>query len=325
MPQPHDQPLPLVFFGSGAFGVPTLRQLAGDARYRVVGIVTQPDRPAGRGGRLTPTPVAQWAHEYTRSVPMLKPEKCNAPDVVSTVRGWTASVYVVIAFGQKIGPALLDGRFAINLHASLLPRWRGAAPIHHAILAGDRETGNSVIALADRMDAGVVYAQSRRDITPTITTGELHDALCAEGHELVTRVLEQHRRGEARGTAQDESLVTLAPKLSRADALIDLSRTADDCRRRINALSPWPGVTVRIDDETVKLLRASSSMEGLASRAQPGVLVDRAQGLFACADGVLRVQELQPAGGKAQPWSAFVAGRPRLKAGASRLHPEGAP
>src|SRR3954470_7570205 len=129
----------LVYFGSGAFGLPTLEALA--RRHAIRAVVTQPDRPAGRGGAVTPTPVAAWAKEHLGSVPLLKPERVNTEEMVAAIRGAPAAAWVVIAFGQKLGRSLLAERFAINLHASLLPRWRGAAPINAAVLAGDREIG----------------------------------------------------------------------------------------------------------------------------------------------------------------------------------------
>lgn len=300
----------IVFFGSGAFGVPTLRALAG----RLVGVVTQPDRPAGRGGKLTPTPVAQFAAESLPGVPILKPEKVNVPEVAAQIRSWPADVWMVIAFGQKLGKDLLADRFAINLHASLLPRWRGAAPINAAILAGDKQTGNSVITLAERMDAGEVLGQSRREIPPTMTAGELHDALAADGPVLVAEVLEQFRAGTLRREAQDESRVTLAPKLVKADGALDWSRDADECRRRINGLSPWPGVTVHLAGEQLKLVRASTR-SGDEGPAQPGELVNAEAGLFRCGGtDLLHVLEVQPAGKRAMAWADFARGR-RLAGG----------
>ena len=150
----------LVFFGSGAFGLPTLQRLA--HAHRVTAIITQPDRKAGRGARLTPTPIGAWAAEHLPHVPLLKPGRVSDPESLEQVRAFPADAWVVIAYGQKLSPALLADRFAINLHASLLPRWRGAAPINWAILQGDSQTGNSVITLADRMDAGV----GGLDVTP---------------------------------------------------------------------------------------------------------------------------------------------------------------
>lgn len=296
----------IVFLGSGAFGLPTLERLARE--HAVRGVVTQPDRPAGRGGRVTPTPIGAYAARALAGVPVVKPEDVNEAEVAGTIRGWRADAWVVIAFGQKLSPGLLAGRFAINLHASLLPRWRGAAPINWAVLSGDAETGNSVIGLAERMDAGVVYAQGRRAIEATQTAGDLHDLLAADGAPLVARVLEAHARGEARGEAQDESRVTLARKLRREDGFVDFKATAEECRRRIHGLNPWPGVTSTFREEGLKLWRVRVAE---ASRdAKPGTIVDAAAGIVACGAGTaLRLVEVQPAGGRSMGWEEFARGR----------------
>lgn len=311
----------LVYFGSGAFGLPTLQHLA--SRHRILAVVTQPDRPAGRGGALTPTPIGAWAAEHLPQAPLLKPEKVNAPEVVARIRGAGAAAWVVIAFGQKLGRALLDGVFAVNLHASLLPRWRGAAPINAAILAGDTTTGNSVITLADRMDAGLVLGQSTRPIDPLATAGELHDLLAADGPPLVESVLAGFAGGTLRPREQDESLVTIAPKLSKSDGWIDFAESADACRRRIHGLTPWPGVTARFRGEPIKLLRAESVPAGAGAAGPapvpPATITDPAVGLVACGGGThLRLLEVHPPGKRPMAWPEFARGR-RVEAGETLL------
>lgn len=301
----------LVFFGSGAFGVPTLERLSREHTINL--IVTQPDRPAGRGKALTPTPVGAFAAAELPSVPIVKPERINDADVVERVRGTRADAWVVIAFGQKLGRGLLADRFAINLHASLLPRWRGAAPINHAILAGDSITGNSVITLADRMDAGLVLGQSRRPIDPLVTAGELHDLLASDGPELVLRVLGQHASGALRPVAQDEATVTPAGKLAKSDGAVEFCAPADEIRCRIHGLNPWPGVTVMFRGQPLKLLRArahdSDSSPAAAVPGPVGVIVDGAAGLVSCGSGTtLELLEVQPAGGRAMAWAEFARG-----------------
>lgn len=304
--------LRLVYFGSGAFGLPTLKHLAG--RHEVLAIVTQPDRPAGRGGKETPTPIAEWAAHDTsvRGVTVRKPERINVPSEIEAIRAYPADAWVVIAYGQKLPRALLANRFAINLHASLLPRWRGAAPINAAMLAGDPETGNSVITLADQMDAGLVLAQSRRMIEPTMTAGELHDALAADGPELVQGVLQAHREGSLRPIAQDPSRVTLAPKLAKVDGWVDFAQDAKRCRERIHALTPWPGVAVELRGQVVKLLRLRDELADKTHTpigSATGTLINPEQGLVACGEGtVLRLLEVQPAGKRAMAWPDFARG-----------------
>ena len=295
----------IVYFGSGAFGLPTIERLAGE--HELVGVVTQPDRPAGRKRRLTPTPIGRWVSEQAPALAIFKPQNVNEPAMVEQIRSLATDTWVVIAFGQKLSPRLLADRFAINLHASLLPRWRGAAPINHAILAGDAQTGNSVITLADRMDAGLVLGQSRRAIEPQWTAGELHDLLAADGPELVMDVLQKMTCGDLKPIEQDESAVTIAGKLSKADGWVDFSQTAEQCRRRIHGLTPWPGVTVSINHEPVKILRTQTI--DASSEQEPGDFVSARQGVVQCAaSSQLQLLEVQPAGKRAMAWSDYVRG-----------------
>ncbi len=298
----------IVFFASSPFAIPTLERLS--RRFEVALVVSQPDRPAGRGSRLRPTPVVQWTRTHLADVPVATPEDVNTPPAVARIRSIHADAFVVIAYGQKLSSELLSDVFAINLHASLLPRWRGAAPIHAAILAGDTRTGNTVITLADRMDAGLICAQEPVPIEPSTTTGDLHDLLADKGAPLVEQVLQEHARGTLRMTPQDEHLVTYARKISRQDARFDPSDPADLVRRRINALSPRPGVLVCLSDHRVKLLRATTAPRDDYPLSEPGTLVDPARGIFAGPQGqAWRLLEVQPAGGRPMTWSDFARGR----------------
>ncbi|MBM4108774.1 MAG: methionyl-tRNA formyltransferase [Phycisphaerae bacterium] len=310
----------IVFFGSGAFGVPTLGALASE--HEVVAVVTQPDRPAGRGRHLAPTPIGAFAAEQLAAVPLLKPEDVNEASVAERLRGLDADAWVVIAFGQKLGRALMADRFAINLHASLLPRWRGAAPINAAILAGDAVTGNTVITLADRMDAGLVLGSTTRPIGVETTAGELHDLLAADGPALVLDVLNRHEEGTLRGEPQDETRVTKAGKLKKEMGLLDWSRPAAEIRRRVHGLNPWPGVSVAFRGRPVKLLRVAEA----AWAGEPGRIVDPAAGVVACGGGsAVRIVELQPAGKRPMSWPEFSAGaRPRADEVLGRIDGGGA-
>jgi methionyl-tRNA formyltransferase len=322
----------LIFFGSGAFGLPTLERLA--ARHQIACVVTQPDKPAGRGGSLTPTPIGQWAASHLASVPLLKPAKVNEPTLVERIRSFTADAWVVIAFGQKLSRTLLEGRFAINLHASLLPRWRGAAPINAAILGGDTQTGNSVITLADRMDAGTILGTSRRTIDPLATAGELHDLLAGDGPSLVESVLAQHAAGTLSPQLQDDSLVTIASKLSKGDDHVDFTQKADFVRRQVHALTPWPGVTIAIVGPDPDLphptgpkppilikLRRVQPIQG-DHQQNPGTILDLPGGIVACAQGtILKLLEVQPPGRTAMRWEDFARGGGRAIVPGSRLVP----
>lgn len=306
----------IVYFGSGAFGLPTLEAL--HAQHQVSLIVTQPDRKAGRGSKLTPTPIAQWAHDHAPNLPLIKPEKVNDPAVVESIRKVSADAWVVIAFGQYLGRSLLADRFAINLHASLLPRWRGAGPIHAAIVAGDENTGNSVITLAEQMDAGDVLGQTHRPIASDMTAGQLHDLLALDGPALVEKVLTAHAQHNLVFHTQDPKLVTIAPKLSRTDAWVDFAQSARTCAGRINGLSPWPGVQATLEHSkqtksmTLKLLRVKpiNEVSERVADTNPGELIDPKLGLLACGNTTtLKLLEVQPTGKKAMLWDDFARGR----------------
>ena len=295
----------VAFFGSGAFGIPSLRKLIELHDVRL--IVTQPDRRAGRGSKLAPTPIAELAAEIAPGIPVLKPERINTPEIREQVRAVETDIWVVIAYGQKLGQKLLDGRSAVNLHASLLPRWRGAAPINAAIVAGDTKTGTSVITLVDEMDAGDVLGTSERVIEPSQTAGELHDLLAEDGVVPLIRVLDEAHQDKLRPVAQDSLLVTLAPKIAREDARIDFTQSADRCRCLVHGYNPWPGVTVTLEGDPIKLLRVRALEADGAGK--PGEITDSEAGIVRCGAGALQLLEVQPAGKKPMDWRAYIRGR----------------
>lgn len=306
--------LRVVYFGSGSFGVPSLARLVEE--HQVTAVVTQPDRPAGRSQKPTPTPIAQWVASHHPGLLIFKPANVNDVSASTQIRSLPADAFVVIAFGQKLGQPLLADRFAINLHASRLPRWRGAAPINHAILAGDAETGNSVITVTEKMDAGDVLAQSTRAIDPGVTAGELHDQLAEDGPALVLDVLSRQAAKTLSPQPQDAALVTLAPKLSKTDGWVVFSQPAEMLRRRIHGLTPWPGVAVLFRGEPLKILHVRCMpAPGLGdspsvARPVPGTIVDAGGGIVACGGGTtIRILDVQPAGGKTMPWSDFARGK----------------
>jgi methionyl-tRNA formyltransferase len=261
--------------------------------------------------KLTPSPIGQWAADAVTPESVFKPENINDPEVVAALHALRADAWVVIAYGQKLGATLLDGVFAINLHASILPRWRGAAPINHAIWAGDARTGNSVITLAERMDAGFVLAQSERAVDPLLTAGEMHDLLAQDGPALMLSVLDDYANERVRAQTQDEALVTHARKLSKADGAIDPAWPAERIRRTVHGLTPWPGVAGILDGVPMKLLRVQDlPSHPESSGASPGALLDPKAGLVACGDGsALRLLEVQPLGKRAMRWDEFASGR----------------
>lgn len=296
----------VVFLGSGAFGVPTLERLARD--HTITGIVTQPDRKAGRGGKLAATPIGQWAAEHLPDVPMIKPEKINTDEHRDLVRSWNADAWVIIAYGQYLGQKLIADRFAINLHASLLPRWRGASPINSAIVAGDVVTGNSVITIDKEMDAGAVLAQSTRTIEPDMTAAMLHDKLSHDGPDLIAQVLNHRLNSTVEYLTQDPTKVTIASKMSKADGIVDFNMPAQLVNARINGLNPWPSITVGFRDEKIKINQSKPS--DLQSQEPSGTIIDAAQGLVSCGDGVsVQLLMVQPPNKRAMDWKAFANGR----------------
>ena len=290
----------IVFFGSGAFGVPTLRRLA--AEHEVPLVVSQPDRPAGRNRSLTPTPVAQASAKL--GIPVINPECVNDASVGSQIRA-AAKSFVVIAFGQKLGRPLLDGAFAVNLHASLLPKYRGAAPINWAMINGERETGLSVITLADRMDAGDVLGQSITPIDPHETAGELHDRLSEMGPSLVLEVIRRYEAGHLPRLKQDERLATPAPKLAKGEGTVRFHQPAASVRNRVHGLTPWPGCTIELAGQNLRLTRVEVASE-LALDEPPGVLL--ADHTVACSPGAIRLLSVQPPGGKLMSFEAYCNG-----------------
>ncbi|MGA1391655.1 MAG: methionyl-tRNA formyltransferase, partial [Phycisphaerales bacterium] len=274
------RPMRIVFMGSGAFGVPTLRALAdASSEFDVRLVATAPDRPAGRGLQSTPNPIA--AEAGSLGLPIHRTADVNARESLEAI--------VVIAFGQKIGPEIRDRFFAINLHASLLPAYRGAAPIQRALMAGESTTGLSIIGIAARMDAGEVFDTLETPIDLRETAGELHDRLAELGPELVTRTLRRHRAGLDAPQPQDEALATHAAKISRADAVVDFGRSASSLRGWIHGLSPRPGCTITLPLPSglkqIRLLRVEAVSEAEAAAVAGLDAAKHRAGTFVAAGG----------------------------------------
>ena len=302
--EPPLSPLRIIFAGSGEFGLPTLRALR-DAGHEVVLVISQPDRPAGRGRGVQATPVAGWAAEA--GLPVLRTADVNREPLPP------ADLMVVIAFGQKVAEHVVNHPRlgSVNLHASRLPKYRGAAPINWAIINGETVGGNSVIRLAQKMDAGAVLGQSEVPIGELETAGELHDRLSLDGAPLVLRVAEALAAGSAVEREQDPSHATLAPKLTRETARLDFTRPAAELARKIRGLSPWPGCRVKVCDaagtplDTLRLVRARpDASEG--ERWEPGEIMT--DGLVAAGDGGVDVVEVQPDGKRPMPLADYRRG-----------------
>ena len=289
----------LLLFGSGAFGVPTFEALR--AAHEVVALVGPPDRPAGRKRVLTPAPAVAWAQEAGLEV--WRSGDVNEAAFVARVAAAAPDASVVIAFGQKLGPPLLDamGRLSVNLHGSLLPAWRGAAPVQRSVMAGERVTGVSVIGLAQRMDAGLVYGRASLEVGPTETAGGVHDRLAALGPDAVAGVLGRFEAGTLGGEAQDEAAVSHAAKLRKADGTTGFGASAAAVAARINGLNPWPGCRVCVaapggEPAGELILRRARPLPGESAPAdaRPGLVLGDAR--VATGEGVVGLLEVQADG-----------------------------
>lgn len=296
----------LVFMGSPEFAVPSLEALVSHG-HAVAAVVTQPDKPAGRGGRMQPPPVKVAAERL--GLPVLQPAGLRNPETQETLRALAADAFVVAAYGRILPTAVLaiPRRGCINVHASLLPRWRGASPITAAILAGDRESGVSIMELVRQMDAGPVISRALEPVRPDDTAGTLEARLAVLGADELTRVLPGWLDGEIAAEAQDESQVTVCGLVSKADGWLRASMSADEAERAVRAYNPWPGASVMYNDQRLAIWKSRVGV-GRAD-AEPGTIavVDRHPWL-ALREGWLVVEEMQLPGGKRMAGEAMVAG-----------------
>ena len=277
------------------------------AGHDIALVITQPDRPAGRGQRPLESAVKRFAKR--RGMPLWQPETLREPGAVERIRDAQADALVVAAYGALLPPALLNvGRFgALNIHASLLPRWRGAAPIQRAILAGDRETGVSIMQMDEGLDTGPVLAQRKIEIGPQDDAGVLHDELAALGARLMVETLADLAAGRARAVAQPAAGATYARKIEKADALLDWSRPAAELERMVRAFRPAPGAVAMCGGESLKIW----SVRVRADRGVPGTVLESQSALaVACGEQSLEIVELQRPGGKRMAALSFLRGRP---------------
>jgi methionyl-tRNA formyltransferase len=305
-------PLRLIFMGTPEFAVPTLRALA-EHGHEIVAVYTRAAKPAGRGMKLQPTPVEQEAR--ARGIPVLTPTTLKTPEAEAEFRAHKADAAVVVAYGMILPQAILDmpKHGCFNLHASLLPRWRGAAPISRAIMAGDAESGVMVMKMDAGLDTGDVAMAEHVAITDTMTAADLHHALAPLGADLMARAMAALERGELQLTRQSEVGVTYAAKIEKAEARIDWNKPAHKVLRHIHGLSPFPGAWCEMPIEgeaRVKILRCELA-EG---SGLPGELLDDRL-TVACKQGAVRILELQRAGKASMKAAVFLRGTP-LKPGA---------
>ncbi len=303
------QPLRLVFMGSPEFSVPVLAALM-DAGHDIVCVYSQPPRPAGRGQKERPSSVHAFA--LKKGLQVRTPESFKGAKEQAAFQDLFkdgAAAAVVVAYGQILPKAVIEapGLGCLNVHASLLPRWRGAAPIQHAIMAGDAETGVTIMKIEQELDAGPILKAGKVPITADTTAETLHDTLAGMGGPLMLDALEGLAAGTLEPEPQGDDGVTYAPKLGRDEGRLDWSLSAAELERRVRALNPWPGVWFEHAGDRIKVLAADVA-EGEPGQ-EPGTLVDDALGV-ACGSGVLRLKRVQRAGRDAQDAGAFLLGFP---------------
>ncbi len=309
----------IAFAGTPDFAAVALRALI-DAGHEVVLVLTQPDRRSGRGMKLTPSPVKQVA--LARGIAVDQPEKLRTPEQQAALREAAPEVLVVAAYGLILPQAVLDiPRYGcLNIHASLLPRWRGAAPIHRAIEAGDEHSGITIMQMDAGLDTGAMLLRRSVDIPADATTGSLHDTLAALGGEMIVEALAKLPAGELVATPQPADGVTYAHKIDKCEAQLDWRHGASALARAVRAFDPFPGAVARIGDDTIKLWQAAV----VAGEGAPGeVLAADADGLvIACGAGALRVTVAQKPGSRRQPIGELLAGLP-IAVGARCALPDG--
>jgi methionyl-tRNA formyltransferase len=301
-------PLRLIFMGTPDFAVPTLLQLVAYG-HEIAAVYTREARPAGRGMKLQLSPVEREAHRL--GIPVLTPKTLKTSEALGEFRSHGADAAVVVAYGRILPQAILDApRYGCyNLHASLLPRWRGAAPINRAIMAGDTESGVMVMKMDAGLDTGDVAMAERIAVSDAMTASDLHDALAPLGADLMARAMNALAQGELRLTKQSDEGVTYAAKIDKAEARIDWNRPARDVLRHIHGLSPFPGGWCEMPIEGERLRVKILRCEVTKGSGEPGELLD-SRLTIACKDGAIRILELQRAGKPPMKADAFLNGTP---------------
>lgn len=300
----------IVFMGSPEFSLPSLQILAD--HYQLAGVVTQPDRPAGRGRTLTPPPVKVLAE--TLGLPVIQPRRLREPEAMRRLAAWKPDLIVVAAFGQILRQEVLElpRHGCLNVHASLLPRWRGAAPIQAAILNSDAETGVTIMKMDPGIDTGDIISQRGLQILPTDTAETLGDRLAQTGANLLADTLPGYLRGEIKPEPQAEAGASYAPMLKKEDGLLDFSQSAAALERRVRAMQPWPGAFTFWQDQPLKIRRAHATPEP----ASPGeLLIIEGLPAIGTQTGCLVLDDVQPAGKRSMPGEIFLRGARNWGAG----------
>ncbi len=300
----------VVFMGTPDFAVPALEALV-SAGYQVVGVVTQPDRPKGRGNKIQPSPVKKAALHL--GLPVYQPVRVREATFIERLQQLKPEIIVVAAFGQILPPSILylPPRGCINIHASLLPRYRGAAPIHRAIMNGERETGVTIMFMDEGLDTGDILLQQAISIDEEDNAGTVHDRLARLGADLLLKTLHLLKEGRVQGRPQQDSLATYAPPLTREDEIIDWERPARDLYNQVRGLDPWPGARTWWGEQVLKIWRAGLKEEAISKGAKAGQVISAGEEVVvATGRGCLSLREVQLQGGRRLPVAEFLRGHP---------------
>jgi methionyl-tRNA formyltransferase len=294
----------IVFMGSPEFSIPSLKALV--IKFEVIGVVTKPDRPAGRGRIFQPPPIKELAQDF--DLPIIQPQRASTPEVVEQLEEWNPDVIVVAAYGQILKKIVLElpDFGCVNVHASLLPRWRGAAPINAAILHGDNESGITIMKMDEGLDTGPILSQRSMKIKPTDTAGTLSSRLAELGSEQLIETLPRYISGEISPQPQDSSMATYAPMLKKEDGKLDFTQPAVDLARKVRAFSPWPGAYTQWRGNVLKIHQAHP-VTGISGTPGRNTLHENLPAIFT-SNGALVLDEVQPGGKKRMPGKVFLHG-----------------
>jgi methionyl-tRNA formyltransferase len=296
----------ILFMGSPQFAIPGLRALA--SNYNLIGVLTQPDRPAGRGKKLRPSPVKVVSEELHLNI--LQPRRLRDDDSIQQIQELQPDLIIVAAYGQILPQKILDipSHGSLNIHASLLPRWRGAAPIQAAILHGDEETGISIMLMNAGLDTGPVLSQTKLTIETHETAGDLSNRLAAAGADLLIETLPDYLKGEIKPTPQDDRLATYAPMIKKSEGALDFSKTSTQLSNQVRAFEPWPTSYFSWEGQRIVVKKAYAKAW---KKYEPGcVILVEPYPAITTSDGVLVLEEIHPAGRKVMSGEAFLRGSP---------------
>ena len=300
----------IVFAGTPEFAVSSLKAL-NESRHKVIAVYTQPDRPAGRGRKLQASPVKQYA--VAHDLPVFQPHNLKNPEDVNQLESLEPDIMVVVAYGLILPPSVLEipRKGCLNVHASLLPRWRGAAPIQRAIEAGDKTTGVTIMQMDTGLDTGAMLLKKETPIGKDDTAANLHDRLAELGAEALLLVLEKLEQGSLSGEPQNEHEATYAKKLEKAEALIDWSMPADALARKVRAFNPWPAANCSFGGKRLRVLQANV-IPSSNNKAEIGMVSEIGDDIISVqtGDGLLAISQLQLEGGRPQTVREFLNGHP---------------